>query len=208
MTFPNQLTLLRIFLTPIFIATLFVQSLPYRYIAFFLFFIASLTDWYDGYIARKFGSVSKWGKFLDPLADKILVLSAFVAFFFIGQVELWMVMVIAARDLVVTALRIYAMKKNNPLVTTTFAKWKTASQMAAIYIILIYLIIKQRMVDAAEPATWFQKIEDICLIDKMMYVVTLITATTGIHYLIENRQHVKGFAIAFCRLFLPTTFFS
>lgn len=208
MTFPNQLTLLRIFLTPIFIATLFVESLTYRYIAFVLFLIASLTDWYDGYIARKFGSVSQWGKFLDPLADKILVLSSFFAFYLIGQVELWMVMVIAARDVIITVLRIYAMNKDRPLVTSTFAKWKTASQMAAIYLILIYLIVKQKMVDATEPAPWFQKLEALEIIDKIMYGVTLITATSGVHYLIENRHHVKGFALACCRLFLPTTFFS
>ncbi len=208
MTFPNQLTLLRIFLTPIFIATLFVESLTYRYISFFLFLIASLTDWYDGYIARKFNSVSQWGKFLDPLADKILVLSTFFALFLIGQVQLWMVLVIAGRDLAITALRIYAMNKKRPLVTSTFAKWKTASQMTAIYIILIYLIIKQKMMDAPGQYSWVQRLESLEVIDKLMYVVTFITATTGVHYLIENRHHVKGFAIAFCRLFLPTTFFS
>ena len=208
MTFPNQLTLLRIFLTPIFIATLFVESLTYRYIAFVLFLIASLTDWYDGYIARKFGSVAQWGKFLDPLADKILVLSTFFAFYMIGQVELWMVMVIAARDALITVLRVYAMNKKRPLVTSVFAKWKTATQMAAIYFILVYLIVKQRMMNSTEPASWFQKLESLELIDKIMYLVTLITATSGVHYLIENRHHVKGFAIAFCRLFIPTTFFS
>ncbi len=208
MTFPNQLTLLRIFLTPIFIATLFVESLTYRYIAFVLFLIASLTDWYDGYIARKFGSVTQWGKFLDPLADKILVLSTFFAFYMIGQVELWMVMVIAARDALITVLRVYAMNKKRPLVTSVFAKWKTATQMAAIYFILVYLIVKQRMMNSTEPASWFQKLESLELIDKIMYLVTLITATSGVHYLIENRHHVKGFAIAFCRLFIPTTFFS
>ena len=208
MTFPNQLTLLRIFLTPIFIATLFVESLTYRYIAFVLFLIASLTDWYDGYIARKFGSVTQWGKFLDPLADKILVLSTFFAFYMIGQVELWMVMVIAARDALITVLRVYAMNKKRPLVTSVFAKWKTATQMAAIYFILLYLIVKQRMMNSTEPASWFQKLESLELIDKIMYLVTLITATSGVHYLIENRHHVKGFAIAFCRLFIPTTFFS
>ncbi len=208
MTFPNQLTLLRIILTPIFIATLFVDSLTYRYISFFLFLIASLTDWYDGYIARKFNSVSQWGKFLDPLADKILVLSTFFALVLIGQVQLWMVLVIAVRDLLITGLRIYAMNKQRPLVTSTFAKWKTASQMAAIYIILLYLIVKQKMIETPAPSSWFQRLEALEFVDKVMYAVTLITATTGVHYLMENRHHVKGFALAFCRLFLPTSFFS
>lgn len=208
MTFPNQLTLLRIILTPIFVVTLFFDSLAFRYLAFALFLVASLTDWYDGYIARKFGSVSSWGKFLDPLADKILVLSAFVAFVFIGQVKLWMVLVIAGRDVVITVLRMYAMRTNQPIATTNFAKWKTASQMATIYIILIYLIVKQKMLILAEPASWFQRVESFELIDKLMYVVTFITASTGMHYLVENRQHLRGVAGTFCRLFLPTIFIS
>lgn len=208
MTFPNQLTILRILLTPVFVSVLFIESVTFRYVALFVFFIASITDWYDGYIARKFGSVSRWGKFLDPLADKILVLSAFFAFFFIGQVKLWMVSVIAARDVMITSLRLYAMYTKKPMVTTNFAKWKTASQMISIYVILIYLIIKQKMMTFAEPAAWFQRLEAVELIDKMMYAVTFITATTGIHYLIENRQHLKGVASAFCRLFLPTIFMS
>ncbi len=202
MTFPNQLTILRILLTPVFVATLFVESLNYRILAFGIFFVASLTDWYDGYFARKLGSVSAWGKFLDPLADKVLVLSTFIAFWVIGQVELWMVIIIAARDVVITALRIYAVRSQKPVVTSSFAKWKTASQMASIYFILLYLIIKHKMMLAAESSNWFQRLESFHVVDKLMYFVTIITATSGVHYLMENRQHFKGMLSSMWRFLL------
>ena len=203
MTFPNQLTLLRILLTPVIVYILTIDTLYYRCLAFVLFFIASLTDWYDGYIARKFGSVTSWGKFLDPLADKILVLSMFMAFFVIGEVALWMVIVIALRDLVITVLRIYAVQHKKPIVTSTFAKWKTASQMAAIYLILIVLVLKHKPNLSMDSPNWLSRIESFGLVEKIMYAVTFITATTGVHYLVENRHHVKGFAVSFFRLFLP-----
>lgn len=203
MTFPNQLTILRILLTPVIVYFLTFQTLWAQGLAFILFFIASLTDWYDGYIARKSGAVSAWGRFLDPLADKILVLSMFIAFVAIGEVQLWMVIVIALRDVVITLLRIYAVQHQKPMATSVFAKWKTASQMAAIYLIFLYLILKQKIALAGGTNSWMQRMESIGFVDKVMYVVTLITATSGLHYLIENRHHVKGFALSFCRMFLP-----
>ncbi|MFQ5629595.1 MAG: CDP-diacylglycerol--glycerol-3-phosphate 3-phosphatidyltransferase [bacterium] len=203
MTFPNQLTLLRIILTPIIVYVLTIDTFYYRFAALVLFLVASLTDWYDGYIARRFGSVSNWGKFLDPLADKILVLSVFVAFFVIGEVALWMVVVIAIRDIIITLLRIYALQNKKPIVTSTYAKWKTASQMSAIYLILIFLMLKHKPSLLFDSPHWLNRIESFGIIDKMMYVVTFITATTGLHYLFENRNHVKGFAVSFFRLFLP-----
>lgn len=206
MTLPNQLTILRIILTPIIIYTLTVESLTYRYLALLLFFIASLTDWYDGYIARKFGSVSDWGKFLDPLADKILVLSMFIAFWLIGQIQFWMVVVIAMRDIIITVLRVYAIQQKKPIVTSTFAKWKTASQMIAIYLILLFLIFKEKAVMQTEAPGWVSKLDSLAIAEKIMYVVTFITATSGLQYMLENRSHLKGFACALGRMFLPTNF--
>lgn len=206
MNFPNQLTVLRIILTPVIVYTLTFHTLFYRVVSLVLFLLASLTDWYDGYIARRQGSVTKWGKFLDPLADKILVLSMFVAFFVIGEIELWMVLVIAVRDIVITMLRVYAIQQKKPLVTSTFAKWKTAAQMTAIYLILVYLIFKQRALMEPGSPGLITRAETYAIVDKMMYIVTFITATTGVHYLVENRHHLKGFAVSFCRLFLPSIF--
>ncbi|KAA3619784.1 MAG: CDP-diacylglycerol--glycerol-3-phosphate 3-phosphatidyltransferase [Calditrichaeota bacterium] len=210
MSFPNQLTILRILLTPVFVACLFVEEYNYRLAALIIFFIAVLTDWYDGYVARKFGSVTNWGKFLDPLADKILVLSAFFSLVVLGYIELWMVIVIAFRDLFITTLRIYAIKKNSkkPLKTSSWAKWKTASQMAGIYFILIYLVLKQKMLAVTDSLPWLHKLEALNFVDKLMYLVTFITATTGIHYLVENRHHVKALAHTVSRFLIPNIFLS
>ena len=208
MSLPNQLTVLRILLTPVIISLLVIESYETRAWALGLFVLASLTDWYDGYFARKYKSVSAWGKFLDPLADKILVLSTFFAFAATGEVALWMVLVIAGRDVMITALRIYSMRTNQPLATSSFAKWKTASQMAVIYLILIYLVIREKAAADGMGLGFAQRWESWQVIEKSMYFVTFITATTGLHYLFENRQHLRGFVLSFLRLFLPTNFLS
>ena len=87
MTLPNQLTILRILLTPLFILLFISDRIFLKELSVFVFIIAALTDWYDGWIARKLGTVSRWGVFLDPLADKILTSAAFVAFAWLGLVE-------------------------------------------------------------------------------------------------------------------------
>ena len=94
MTLPNQLTILRMVLTPIFIFFLLFDMYYSEQLATFVFLIASLTDWYDGYVARRYGFVSKWGKFLDPLADKVLISSALISFWILRYIQLWVVMVI------------------------------------------------------------------------------------------------------------------
>src|SRR5512140_1603472 len=88
---PNQLTLLRIVLTPVFVMFLLSDSSLYLQLSLIVFVIAALTDWYDGWIARKMGYVSRWGKFLDPLADKVLSSAALLAFVALGLVSAWMV---------------------------------------------------------------------------------------------------------------------
>ena len=117
MTLPNQLTILRIILTPVFLY-LFLSSDPLLIqISLAVFFIAALTDWYDGWLARKYNYISDWGKFWDPLADKILTSTAFLGFVFVGLLPLWMVLLIIVRDLVVTLLRAYAESRGYNFVT-------------------------------------------------------------------------------------------
>ena len=122
MGLPNQLTVLRMILTPLLVYLLSRESLNFRCYALVVFLVASLTDWYDGYVARKWGIVTQWGKFLDPLADKILVLTMFCVFVWLGVVKTWMVVVIAARDIIMTLLRLYGDWKRQPVVTSMSAK--------------------------------------------------------------------------------------
>ncbi len=198
MSLPTKLTILRILLTPVVVALLYFETLYFRLASLSVFLIAALTDWFDGHLARKLGYVSPLGNFLDPLADKILVLSTLFAFAFYGHIAIWMVVVIATRDFVITTLRLYADWKGQPVVTSATAKWKTASQMIAVYVIMLYLVIHAYF-SGADPVweAWRG------YIDIMMQFVTLITVLTAIQYLFENRHHVRSLMLACLRAFAP-----
>ena len=110
--------------------------------ALVIFLVASITDAYDGYYARKYNEITKEGKFLDPLADKILVSSAFISFALLGIIDFWMVGIIIFRDLFVTGLRMAMEQKGKTMVTSIIAKLKTSAQMIIITFILIILGLK------------------------------------------------------------------
>jgi CDP-diacylglycerol--glycerol-3-phosphate 3-phosphatidyltransferase len=203
MGLPNQLTVLRMVLTPVVVFFLSRESLTFRYFALAVFFLASLTDWYDGYAARKFGRITQWGKFLDPLADKILVIATFCAFVSLGLVKAWMVVVIAVRDILMMTLRLYGEWKRQPVVTSTSAKWKTAGQMTAIYLILLYLIVQAHTLAAGASPTWLMWLQESKGLDKMMYVVTGISIATGVQYFVENWRLVRHLIFACFRVFDP-----
>ncbi len=193
-TTPNQLSVLRIILTPLFVWAFFSKGLEWKEISLVLFVIASITDWYDGHVARKYGMTSLWGRFLDPLADKILVLTVFVVFAATHYVAWWMVIVVVIRDVVVTGLRWYAMYKKRPIRTSYTAKAKTTGQMIVIYVILLYAILKQMSVErptlfAIRTVTFLEK---FWVIDVLMWIVVLLTVLTGIQYLVVNKMQVKG----------------
>ena len=198
MTRPNQLSALRILLTPAFVATFLSENVSLQYASLGIFFLASLTDWYDGYIARRSGTVTLWGKFLDPLADKILIISALGALWVREYVRGWMVIAIAIRDVVVTALRSYAMFTDRPVNTMYLAKWKTTSQVVAVYVIVGYHLIKHSMTRGI--VLWVERAQ---VIDKMMVVVTFYTVLTGLVYMVENRGHVRSLAVRFFRVIVP-----
>ena len=198
MSLPNQLTVLRIFLSPVFVFLLLSGGAVHTHYATVVFIIASITDWYDGYIARKYGYETRWGQFLDPLADKILTSSAFVAFVLLHQMPLWMVAVIIGRDVIITALRSVADLFGRPMRTSYIAKWKTTCQLVLIIMILLYINIEQ-----------FGILNSIVVpISSFLYFasffVTFFTALTGILYLLENRQVIKYIAWRFYRAFVPS----
>ena len=139
LTIPNQLTILRIILTPVFVLLLIKKTPFYQLSASLVFCIASFTDWYDGWHARRFGVITRVGQFMDPLADKILVITTYIAFATMGYIMPWMVWVIVIRDTFITVTRIFALQVGRPIITHVLAKWKTAAQMATVFIILAYL---------------------------------------------------------------------
>ena len=190
LTIPNQLTILRIILTPIFIYFFIQDTFNSKLIGTFIFTFAAATDWYDGYIARKFNVITRWGQFMDPLADKILISSALFVFAHLGYVYYWMVIVIVARDFVITFLRMFALKNGKSIVTSQLAKWKTFLQMLAVFVLLIYLNFPDASIYALTtyPPGYDHWVTIIYLI------VTIVTVTSGLQYLIENRRHVVELA--------------
>lgn len=187
MTISNQLTILRIVLTPIFVYLFVSENVFQKQLSVVVYIIAALTDWYDGWIARKFGYTTGWGRFLDPLADKILTSSAFISFASLQLVEVWMVIVIVVRDIVITLLRSYAEFKNKPVITTKGAKMKTFIQMFFIY----YLLLAYVLDSSFERINFENSILHPMLIYWLMFFITLITLWTGIAYLYDNWKIIK-----------------
>lgn len=188
---PNVLTIARILLTPIFIICLFYDARWAKSIALFVFIVASVTDAWDGYIARKRGHVTKTGAFLDPLADKILVSSAFISFAIMGKLPYWMAALIIFRDLFVTGLRMLFLSRGISLVTSKIAKFKTVAQVSAILFVLAYLALKTlAMIDAK---TVLEIVDSLNLIYHAALAVTLFTAYTGLNYLYINRAAIWEF---------------
>lgn len=200
MSKPNQLTTLRILLTPVLALAMLYEE---NFWALGIFVAAALTDWYDGYVARTFGGATRTGKYLDPLADKLLVMTAFGIFAYLEYVPVWMFWVIALRDILITALRAYAMSTEKQFETSSVAKWKTATQMLSIFLLLIWIIASQSYAGEKMPFV-IQKIQDWNLVWSMLLLVTLYTLYTGVLYLLDNRRHLKSLAMAFYRVFVPT----
>jgi len=160
-------------------------------IACIVFVIACITDTYDGYYARKYNEITPEGKFLDPLADKILVSSAFISFAFLGIIEFWMVGLIIFRDLFVTGLRMAIEHKGLSMVTSMIAKTKTTVQYTIIMFTLIVLGLKG--IQLGWVSSLLNVVNDFQLIYHLTFFITLFTVLTGLTYLYDNRQTIKYF---------------
>ena len=188
---PNLLTIFRILLTPLFIICLF-SNYPYAQLwALIIFIIASVTDAFDGYYARKYNQVTRHGKFLDPLADKILVSSAFISFAILKLVPFWMVSLIIFRDLFVTGLRMALESKGLTMITSKIAKAKTTTQISVIIFILLFLVVQIFSYD------WIRVVIQFIIEQRIIYYITLLatilTLWTGITYLYKNRLIIKNY---------------
>ena len=189
---PNLLTILRIILTPLFIILLFSAYSSARFWALVVFVIAAVTDAYDGHLARKYNQVTEEGKFLDPLADKILVLSAFISFAVMEIIDYWMVGLIIFRDLFVTGLRFAMASKGLEMVTSRLAKFKTGIQITVIIFTLIFLGLQQGI-------AWEWTMPILAIIERyrliyiLTFIVTLFTIYTGVNYLYHNRPIIQKY---------------
>lgn len=186
MNIPNQITISRILLIPVFMIFLLIPfqwgevtilgaEIPVHHlIAAIVFIIASATDWLDGYYARKHNLITNMGKFLDPLADKLLITAAFVALVGLDMFPAWAAVVILSREFAVTGLRLVASGDGEVIAASIWGKWKTVSQIVAASAILLHNLIFELV------SIPFDTI--------MIYVAVILTIFSGVDYFVKNKH--------------------
>ena len=189
MNVPNILSVIRIILSPVFLYLFLTGDVLLQRISLIIFFIAVLTDWYDGWYARKYKSVTKTGIFLDPLADKILTTFAFILFFIKNMLPYWMLIIIALRDIVITIMRSYDEYRGFTVKTSRIAKTKTFLQMSYIFFVLTLFILPTFNIDNNLKLNINDFLFNSTTNYVLMLVITLITLYTGISYFIEKRYY-------------------
>lgn len=173
MNTPNKLTVGRMIMVPFLVLFMLTGwgGEANRYICLAIFAVASITDWFDGYLARKHNLVTNFGKFMDPLADKLLVCSALICFIQSGQLDAWIVIVIIAREFIISGFRLIAAENGVVIAANYWGKFKTVSQM--IMIILLFL----------NPGGFFAVLTEIFVwLSLVLTVISLLT------YIIQNRS--------------------
>lgn len=203
MTVPDKLTFLRILIVPFFLMFMFDDTVGTRILALILFVIAALTDAFDGTIARRMNIVSRFGTFLDPLADKLLVSAALVSFVQLRELNVpaWMVVFIISREFMITGLRILAISHNRVIAASRVGKFKMTSQTIAIITILVILVIRAVTVryfsimpgDLLVMEGWRYYL-GIFISDVpfwLMFCITIITVYSGIRYFYKNLDIVR-----------------
>lgn len=174
MNLPNKLTILRVIMIPFFLVFMLTDlgSSAGKYIALALFCIASFTDFLDGYLARKHNLVTNFGKFMDPLADKLLVCSALICFIELDKLPAWIVIIIIAREFIISGFRLVASDNGVVIAASYWGKFKTVSQM--IMIILLILDLDIVIFNVLETA--------------FIYIALILTVVSLVDYLIKNKN--------------------
>ncbi len=192
MNLPNKITISRILLTFVFIFLMKASGLFPKIGAMLIFSLACFTDYLDGYLARKNYEITTFGKLMDPIADKILVISAFIVFAQLGLVGVWMVVVILLREFVVTSLRIFALARGKVIHAQRMGKHKTISSYVAIFLILAFLIFKEIAIKIGFYSKSFQSMGSFFIYILMLVVISL-TIISGINYIAKNAFLLKDF---------------
>ena len=178
MNLANKITITRVFLIPVFMVVLFSNFPNSNYVAALIFTIAAATDGLDGYIARSRNQITTFGKFVDPLADKLLVSTALISMVQLGKVPAWIVVIIIAREFTITGFRTIAVSEGITIAASSLGKIKTVTQLVAIILILIDNYPFRKM---GFP------------LDKiMLYIALLFTIISGIDYIYKNKHVLKS----------------
>lgn len=183
MNLPNKLTLARLLATPIFVVLLSV-SFPGNYTAaLILFLLAMITDYFDGSLARSRGEVTDAGKLLDPLADKVLISSAFIVFVGLEELRLpaWLAIIIVSREFAITGLRMVAAGKGKIIPAGRWGKHKTLSQVITVGVVLVYLCYYDSGIEMAQKMAQYRS-----LVMTLVGITAAFTIFSGCYYLIRN----------------------
>ncbi|MCF0148953.1 MAG: CDP-diacylglycerol--glycerol-3-phosphate 3-phosphatidyltransferase [Clostridium sp.] len=194
MNLANKLTMLRIFLVPLFLIFIAVKNIPYgTFIATFIFIIASLTDQLDGYIARSRNQVTNFGKFMDPLADKLLVTAALISLVELQVVPAWATVVIIAREFAVSGLRTIAASEGKVIAASMWGKVKTVTQIAAIIVLLLQVNIgsSKYLISLVESSTIIKEL--ITYGPRVLLLLAVImTLISGYDYFKKNLNIINS----------------
>ncbi len=176
MNLPNKITIFRVCMIPVFLIFMLGEGIPYSNIlAAIVFVIAALSDLLDGYIARKHHLVTNFGKFMDPLADKLLVSSALICFAALGTVPVWVVIIIIAREFIISGFRLIASDNGVVIAASWWGKLKTNVQMVMSVMLIVNLNYK-----------WMNLLEQIAI-----YLAVALTVISLIDYMIKNKSVLK-----------------
>lgn len=178
MNIANQLTILRVIMIPFFMYFLLLGTQTGMVIALVLFAAASFTDFLDGYLARKYNLITNFGKFMDPLADKLLVTSALIGFLELGQLNSWVVMIILSREFIVSIFRAVAAAEGIVIAADWWGKVKTNVQMLAIIVMLMGNYPFEQM--------------GIPMDQILIYAATVLTVISGYNYIAKNKQVLQA----------------
>ncbi|MEE0956253.1 MAG: CDP-diacylglycerol--glycerol-3-phosphate 3-phosphatidyltransferase [Eubacterium sp.] len=171
MNLPNKLTILRMIMIPFFVIFMKIPNFAAgRYIALVIFIAASLTDTADGYIARKYNLITDFGKFMDPLADKLLVITAMICLIDTKEIPSWVVMIIIAREFIISGFRLVAADNGIVIAASKWGKLKTITQMTMIIVILLNV-----------PAFFY--LEQV-----LIYLALALTVISLMDYIIKNKK--------------------
>ena len=177
MNLPNRLTVLRVCMVPVFVVFMLWDGLgsAAKYVAAAIFILASMTDWLDGYLARKDNLVADFGKFMDPIADKLLVCSAMICLVEKGALPAWIVIIIIGREFIISGFRLVASDKGVVIAASYWGKFKTVSQM--LMVILLILDLGGVFNTVAQVLVW---------------VALVLTVVSLVDYMVKNRSVLAG----------------
>ncbi len=183
---PNKLTILRILLTPVFLGVILWEELPHRFvIACLVFSVGAITDAIDGHLARKNNQITNFGKFLDPIADKVLTTSALLAFMSMGLCNIWIVVLVLTREFAIASIRMIAAAGGVVIPANIWGKIKTVSQMT--FTTLIMLLGEVYYILADFNAELFAKLPELSIISNgLLWITAILTVISGVIYIKDS----------------------